>query len=231
MWSSDFKWSQMNSTIQMFPKETTWGQPISNVFKCVVTTSRDFTWFQVSALFFSWVRLNHPPILLSNFTFLYWSIEIKRETQILVHVSEVGGLSSPLGRLPVTGKSFRVLHACVQCSCKLEMRLKWDAPRSPFSFFGTRTLPFSLQSSTEFKWFPVTSADCRWFQMISNDWHWFRMKSNEFKWLQMISTDFNWSQSIFNDFKWHQMSWTHFKWRQLIPSDFKWLQVLSPNST
>jgi hypothetical protein len=202
MWSSDFKWSQMNSTIQLFPRQIKWSHPISNVFKCFVMTSCHFRWFQVSSLFFSWVRLSHPPILPSNFTWLYRSIETKRETNILVRVSEVGGLSPPLGRLPVTGKSFRVLHACAQWSSKVEMRLKWDAPRSPFSFFGARTLPFTIRSSTEFKWFPVTSADCRWFQVISNDFKWLQLISNELKWVQLIANDFNWFRLVSIDFQW-----------------------------
>jgi hypothetical protein len=90
MWPNDFKWSQMNSTIQMVPRQIKWSHLISNVFKCFVMTSCDLRWFQVSALLFSWVRLSQPPILLSNFTWLYRPIETKRETKILVCVSEVG---------------------------------------------------------------------------------------------------------------------------------------------
>ena len=222
MWSSDFKWSQMNSTIQMFPRQIKWSHLISNVFKCFVMTTCDLRWFQGSALLFSWVRLSQPPILLSNFTWLYRSIETKRETKILVRVSEVGGLSPPVGRLPVTGKSFRVLHACAQWSSKVEMRLKWDAPRSPFSFLGQELFPSpfgALLSSSGFQWLPLIVDDFKWFAMISNDCNWFRMNSNEFNWLQMISTDFDRSQLISNKFKLNTF--------HLVSIESKWLCVTS----
>ena len=53
----------------------------------------------------------------------------------------LGGVSSPLGRPPVTGKSFRVVRACARvvraCArslCQVEMHLKCEPGPFPFPF-------------------------------------------------------------------------------------------------
>ena len=54
-------------------------------------------------------------------------------------------MSSPLGRPPRTGKSFRVVRACVRAACMPgQIQGKKVFGVFPFSLFGSRSLPFSL---------------------------------------------------------------------------------------
>ena len=55
----------------------------------------------------------------------------------------LGGVSSPLGRPPRTGKSFRVVHACVRAACMPSRnRIKNWVLGVPFSLLPRRPFPF-----------------------------------------------------------------------------------------
>ena len=58
----------------------------------------------------------------------------------------LGGVSSPLGRSPRTGKSCRVVRACARSVCLVGSQLKFRVSGRSLFPFGAPAFPFSLLS-------------------------------------------------------------------------------------